>query len=153
MFKPRAGRWSPGDLGPTPAVSGQPTSCTATPGPPRQRLAQGHPAAADFGGPGRLEILPPVCLPAFWGRGVGEAWRLRVRIKAGRKATSRPRCNRSLFTSVSPLLLSVSPVVTCPFCLSTLWHCQVCIFPHFVSLELISEYMGPVVISAYTLLL
>lgn len=42
----------------SPADSSQSGAPTATPGPLRQRLAQGHPAVADLGGPERLEIPP-----------------------------------------------------------------------------------------------
>lgn len=53
--------------GPTPVVSSQPSTRTATPGPPRQRLAQGHPVAADLGGPERLEIPPRYVRRPFGG--------------------------------------------------------------------------------------
>lgn len=119
LKKPRSGGWSPRARGRLLRPPASPVRGPRHPRPPKQRLAQGHPAAADLGGPERLEIPPGNVRRPFG----GAVWVRRGGLGFEPKPGDRQHpalagaCLRLLLSSVSPLLTSLSPVVTCPFCL------------------------------------
>lgn len=108
---------------------------------------------ADLGGPERLEIpLGFVRWPfggAVWVRRGG----LGFEPKPGERLCPdfASICLCLLLSSVSPRLRSLSPVVTCPFCISTRPLSTLCFFP--VCLSRARLYLDPVFISASTLLM
>lgn len=114
MLRQRAGGWSPGAPGPTFAVSSHPGAHNATQTSPRQRLAQGHPAVADLGGPERLEISPRPSAGlsrAPGGRGLAASGS-----SPDRENELRPDfADISIYLCVSPVLLSVVTCCHLPF--------------------------------------
>lgn len=120
--------------GPRPPCPAVPACEPRPQGPPRQRLAQGHPAAADRGGPERLEIQPGPS--AGLGGGVDAAARRGVRAEAGRKAA--PEFRRYLSLGVTCAAVSV-PCCHLPLIYYYLFilafqlvPCLLCISFHFV---------------------
>lgn len=101
------GRWESPCAGP--CVCGLPPSPrarTGSPGPRRERRAQGHPAAAAADGPGRTEALRDPAAAVCPG-----LWRPRVRAQAGRERLRPGFADTCLLTCACHLR------VTCPLCL------------------------------------
>lgn len=114
MLRQRAGGWSPTVPGPTFAVSSHPGAHNATQTSPRQRLAQGHPAVADLGGPERLEISP--CPSAGLSRAPGGRGLTASGSSPDREDERRPDfADISIYLCVSPVLLSVVTCCHLPF--------------------------------------
>lgn len=122
MLQPRAGGGCPRAPGPASAVSRQPRARTATPGPPRERGAQGHPAAAaaadgprraDLGGPERLEVQPP-CVPGFGDLGFEPRPGGKGCARTSRIPACLPPCVTSVAVGVTCCHLPIPPLNLAP---------------------------------------